>query len=125
MADLKGKRILVTGGAGFIGSHIVDLLAAEDCREIVVLDNMVRGRPENLEEAMVRGPVRLVDGDIRDKELLASLVAAVDIVFHQAALRITHCAAKPRLASNAGSTRGSLSRRCDASASYWRRVCPD
>jgi UDP-glucose 4-epimerase len=98
VADLKGKRILVTGGAGFIGSHIVDLLAEEDCREIVVLDNMVRGRPENLEEAMVRGPVRLVDGDIRDKELLASLVAAVDIVFHQAALRITHCAAKPRLA---------------------------
>lgn len=98
MADLKQKRILVTGGAGFIGSHIVDLLADEDCGEIVVLDNMVRGRPENLEYAASRGPVRLVNGDIRDKNLLASLVQTADLVFHQAALRITHCAAEPRLA---------------------------
>jgi UDP-glucose 4-epimerase len=98
VADLKGKRVLVTGGAGFIGSHIVDLLAEEGCREIVALDNMVRGRPENVEEAMVRGPVRLVDGDIRDRKLMASLVEAADIVFHQAALRITHCAAEPRIA---------------------------
>jgi UDP-glucose 4-epimerase len=98
VADLKGKRVLVTGGAGFIGSHIIDLLAEEGCNEIIALDNMVRGRPENLEEAIARGPVRLVDGDIRDKNLMASLVEAADIVFHQAALRITHCAAKPRLA---------------------------
>ena len=98
MADLKGKRVLVTGGAGFIGSHIVDLLAEEGCREIVALDNMVRGRPENLQTATARGPVRLVDGDIRDSELMASLVKGADIVFHQAALRITHCAAEPRVA---------------------------
>jgi UDP-glucose 4-epimerase len=98
VADLKGKNVLVTGGAGFIGSHIVDLLAEEGCREIVALDNMVRGRPENLEEATARGPVQLVSGDIRDLNLMASLVEAADIVFHQAALRITHCAAKPRLA---------------------------
>jgi UDP-glucose 4-epimerase len=98
VADLKGKRILVTGGAGFIGSHIVDLLADEGCGEIVALDNMVRGRPENLGWATARGPVRLVNGDIRDRDLMASLVEAADVVFHQAALRITHCAAKPRLA---------------------------
>jgi UDP-glucose 4-epimerase len=98
VVDLNGKRVLVTGGAGFIGSHIVELLTDEGCAEIIALDNMIRGRPENLAEAMVRGPVRLVDGDIRDRNLMASLVKAADIVFHQAALRITHCAAKPRLA---------------------------
>ena len=98
MADLKGRRILVTGGAGFIGSHIIDLLCDEGCVEIVALDNMVRGRPENLRRAMSRGPVRLVHGDIRDGKLMAALVQAADIVFHQAALRITHCAAEPRLA---------------------------
>jgi UDP-glucose 4-epimerase len=98
LAQLKGKRVLVTGGAGFIGSHIVDLLCDEGCVEIVALDNMVRGRPENLKHASTRGPVRLVHGDIRDAKLMAPLVKAADIVFHQAALRITHCAAEPRLA---------------------------
>jgi UDP-glucose 4-epimerase len=98
LADLKGRRILVTGGAGFIGSHIIDLLCDEGCVEIVALDNMVRGRPENLRRATSRGPVRMVHGDIRDGKLMAALVQAADIVFHQAALRITHCAAEPRLA---------------------------
>jgi len=98
VADLKGKRVLVTGGAGFIGSHVVDLLVHEGCREVVALDNMVRGRPENLEKALAHGPVHLIDGDVRDHSLMASLIAGADIVFHQAALRITHCAAEPRLA---------------------------
>jgi UDP-glucose 4-epimerase len=98
VADLRGKRVLVTGGAGFIGSHIVDLLCKEDCAEIVAIDNMVRGRSANLAQALAHGPVRLVEGDIRDSHLMASLVKSADIVFHQAALRITHCAAEPRLA---------------------------
>ena len=98
VTDLKGKRVLVTGGAGFIGSHIVDLLSDEDCTEIVALDNMVRGRPENLARARANDRVRLVHGDIRNAGLMATLVKAADIVFHQAALRITHCAAEPRLA---------------------------
>ena len=98
MAELKGKRILVTGGAGFIGSHIIDQLCAEGCTEIVALDNMVRGRPENLRRALALHPVRLVTGDIRDRKLVSSLVRNADVVFHQAALRITHCAAEPRLA---------------------------
>lgn len=98
MADLKGKRILVTGGAGFIGSHIIDLLCDEGCIEVVALDNMVTGRPENLQRAMARGPVRVVQGDIRDTKLMGALVRTADIVFHQAALRKTHCMAEPHVA---------------------------
>ena len=93
--DLAGKKVLVTGGAGFIGSRIVDHLVRQRCGEIVVIDNMVRGRTENLAGTEVKG-VRLVKGDIRSRDLVAELVEGADTVFHQAALRITHCAAEPR-----------------------------
>ncbi|HET9959618.1 MAG TPA: NAD-dependent epimerase/dehydratase family protein [Polyangiaceae bacterium] len=96
------NRVLVTGGAGLIGSHIVDLLMTERERgtvsDIIVLDNFVRGRRENLAKAMARGEVTIVDGDIRDRALVAKLMAGVDQVFHQAAIRITQCAEEPRLA---------------------------
>ncbi|KQW61571.1 MULTISPECIES: NAD-dependent epimerase/dehydratase family protein [unclassified Ensifer] len=93
---LKGKRILVTGGAGFVGSHIVDQLMQQDVAKVVVIDNMVRGRLANL--AAVAHPDRLevINADIRDRELLDGLIGNSDVVFHQAALRITHCAAEPR-----------------------------
>ncbi|WP_271601055.1 NAD-dependent epimerase/dehydratase family protein [Bradyrhizobium sp. CCBAU 45384] len=95
---MKGKRILVTGGAGFIGSHVIDLLCDEGCIEIVAFDNMLTGRRENLRKALTRGPVRLVHGDICDTKLLEALVKAADIVFHHAALHDTHCATEPRRA---------------------------
>jgi UDP-glucose 4-epimerase len=95
---LQGKRVLVTGGAGFVGSHIIDLLTSEGCADIVALDNMVRGRSKNLAASLGDPRVQLVRGDIRDRGLLSGLVAEADIVFHQAALRITHCAAEPRAA---------------------------
>jgi len=95
---LTDQRVLVTGGAGFVGSRIVDHLVAAGCPEILVVDNMVRGRPENLTSAMRSGRVRLFDRDIRDRSAMAGLVDGIDIVFHQAALRITHCAVEPRLA---------------------------
>ncbi len=96
MTSLRDQRVLVTGGAGFIGSHIVDQLRDEGCRDITVIDNMVRGRRENLANA--KENVQLIEGDIRDRSLMAQLISRADIVFHQAALRITHCAAEPRLA---------------------------
>lgn len=92
---LAGKRILVTGGSGFVGSHIVDELIAADAAEVIVVDNMVRGRPANLAAATDSGRVTLVEGDIRDGVLMDRLVKGTDTVFHQAALRITHCAAEP------------------------------
>lgn len=98
MYDLRNKRILVTGGAGFVGSHIVDQLQEAGAGSIVVVDNLVRGRIENLAPAIARGNVEFVDGDICDFGLMSRLVAGCDTVFHQAALRITHCAAEPDLA---------------------------
>jgi len=83
------KRILITGGAGFIGSHIADRLASEGVGEIIVLDNFVRGRRENLAAARTRARVTIVEGDIRDRQLVAETMRGVDVVFHQAAIRIT------------------------------------
>jgi UDP-glucose 4-epimerase len=97
----SNQRVLVTGGGGLIGSHIVDLLAADEelnPREIVVLDDFTRGRIENLSNSLDKGSVTVVKGDIRDRDLLTKLMKEIDVVFHLAAIRITHCAEDPRLA---------------------------
>lgn len=96
--SLRGERVLVTGGAGTIGSHIVDLLVEAEAGEIVVLDNFVRGRRQNLDAALENQAVRLVEGDIRDRALVSEVMHGTDVVFHQAAIRITQCAEEPRLA---------------------------
>jgi UDP-glucose 4-epimerase len=98
MKAIPGKRILITGGAGLVGSHITDLLVRENNPEIVVFDNFVRGRRENLSWAMANGHVEIVRGDIRNPNLLREVMDGVDVVFHQAAIRITQCAEEPRLA---------------------------
>jgi UDP-glucose 4-epimerase len=95
---IQGERCLVTGGAGTIGSTIVDQLVAAGAAEVTVLDNFVRGRPANLASAMGSGIVRVVEGDIRDRKLVSTLMAGTDLLFHQAAIRITQCATEPRLA---------------------------
>ena len=95
---IKGSRCLVTGGAGTIGSTVVDQLIAAGAGEIVVLDNLVRGRRGNLAHALADDAVRLVEGDIRDRALVTELMHGTDFVFHLAAIRITQCASEPRLA---------------------------
>ena len=95
---MEDQRTLITGGAGLVGSHIADQLVRAGAREVVVLDNFVRGRRENLAWALAEGPVRIVEGDIRDRDLLGEAMRGVDVVFHQAAIRITQCAEEPRLA---------------------------
>jgi UDP-glucose 4-epimerase len=96
--NMRNKRILITGGAGLVGSHIADLAAREHPREIVILDNFTRGRKENLIQAAGQAALTMIDGDIRDRALLATSFAGIDMVFHQAAVRITQCAEDPRLA---------------------------
>ena len=96
--NLRNARALVTGGAGLIGSHIVDRLVLEHAADIVVLDNFTRGRRENLAAAAGRGRVTIVEGDIRDRALVHRIMKGIDVVFHQAAIRITQCAVEPALA---------------------------
>ncbi len=84
-------RLLITGGAGFIGSHLVDRLLASESRqhdpdyEIVVFDNLRRGRRAHLEPHLSAGRVRLIEGDVRDEAALQSALQNVEIVFHLAA----------------------------------------
>jgi UDP-glucose 4-epimerase len=89
---------LITGGAGLIGSHIADRLVSEGFEEIVVLDNLSRGRRDNLEAAEASGRVTFVEGDIRDTDVVRRAIDGIDIVFQEAAIRITQCAENPRLA---------------------------
>src|SRR4051812_12513295 len=94
-SSLDGERMLVTGGAGTIGSTLVDQLIESGAAEVVVLDNFVRGRRQNLEWAQVNGNLTVVEGDVRDRELVSELSEGIDVVFHQAAIRITQCAEEP------------------------------
>ncbi|MGW0205809.1 SDR family NAD(P)-dependent oxidoreductase [Streptomyces sp. NPDC003233] len=99
MSSVRGKKILVTGGAGTIGSNLVDLLAEGGAREIVVLDNFVRGRRANLAQALPSGVVEIIEGDVRDAATVRKVTEGADLVFHLAAIRITQCAEEPRLAN--------------------------
>jgi UDP-glucose 4-epimerase len=93
-------RALVTGGGGFIGSHIVDNLVRAGADEVVVLDHFSRGRRENLSGAVASGRVRIVEADLRSRGDVARAMAGVTHVFHQAAIRITECADDPRVAKD-------------------------
>ena len=98
--DIRGKRFVVIGGAGLIGSHTVDRLIKEDVKEIVVYDNFVRGRVENLNSALKDPRVKIYDigGDILQTDILDSALKGADGVFHLAALWLLQCHDYPRSA---------------------------
>jgi UDP-glucose 4-epimerase len=98
MTALDGAQVLVTGGAGTIGSTLVDQLLAAGVAHVDVLDNLVRGRRANLAAALESGRVTLIEGDLRNRDLVHDVTKGKDVVCHQAAIRITQCAEEPRLA---------------------------
>jgi len=82
---LKGKRVLVTGGAGFIGSHLVDRLVDEGCR-VVVLDDLSSGTLENIRGHLNGGNVQFIEGDVRSSDAVEEAIKDVDLVCHSAAV---------------------------------------
>jgi len=98
--DIKGKKFVVIGGAGLIGSHTVDQLAKEDVGEIIIYDNFVRGTKENISEALKDERVKIYDigGDIKQTDILEKAFEGVDGVFHFAALWLLQCWDFPRSA---------------------------
>ena len=98
--ELKGKRFLVIGGGGLIGSHIVDQLLQTDAKEIVVYDNFSRGTTENLESALKDKRVSIFPhgGDIQQRDILEKAMEGVDGVFHLAAVWLLQCHEYPETA---------------------------
>jgi UDP-glucose 4-epimerase len=93
----RSDRILITGGAGLVGSHVTDLLVRQYNPEIVVLDNFTAGTRENLRWALAHGRVEVVEGDVCDAALVHTVMNGVDVVFHHAAIRVPQCLEDPRL----------------------------
>ena len=98
--DIRGKKLLVVGGAGLIGSHVVDELVKEDVAEIRIYDNFVRGTPENLADSLRDPRVKIFEagGDICQTDILDAAVKGMDGVFHLAALWLLQCHEFPRSA---------------------------
>jgi UDP-glucose 4-epimerase len=98
--DIAGKKLVVIGGAGLIGSHTVDKLLREDVGQLIVYDNFARGRHENLQDALRDPRVRIfeVGGDILQTDILEAVLEGADGVFHFAALWLLQCHEYPRSA---------------------------
>ncbi|KRA83201.1 NAD-dependent epimerase/dehydratase family protein [Altererythrobacter sp. Root672] len=100
--DLQGKKLLVIGGAGLIGSHTVDNLLGHDVAQVVIYDNFARGRRENLDNALSdpRAKIFEAGGDILQADVLDDAMKGMDGVFHFAALWLLQCHEYPRTAFN-------------------------
>src|SRR5579872_1099883 len=93
---VKDSVILVTGGAGFIGSFVVEELIPLKPRKIIIIDNLIHGGYPNMKNFANNPVVEFHNADMRDLDLLEKNIAGADYVFHMAALRINSCAANPR-----------------------------
>ncbi|MEM7161978.1 MAG: SDR family NAD(P)-dependent oxidoreductase [Bacteroidota bacterium] len=98
--ELNGKNILVIGGAGFIGSHLVTELLKEDIKNVVVYDNFARGEKERISDCLKdeRCSIFPLGGDIRETDILEEAIKDSDVVFHLAAMWLLHCKDFPRTA---------------------------
>jgi UDP-glucose 4-epimerase len=98
--DIRGKRILVIGGAGLIGSHVVEELLKEDIQEVIIYDNFCRGTQENIEPALKDPRCRVfeIGGDVLQTDILDAAVGSADAVIHLAALWLLQCYEYPRAA---------------------------
>jgi UDP-glucose 4-epimerase len=91
---MQNKRILITGGAGFIGSELVRQILYQETKQVIVVDNLVNGRQENLKQLPTE-QLELVVADVRDSERMAKLMSGIDIVFHLACLGVRHSIHSP------------------------------
>jgi UDP-glucose 4-epimerase len=98
MNTFKGKKILVTGGAGFIGSFVVSELLKEDVGEVVIYDNFARGDMSYIAEQLKDSRCNFFQGDLREVDLLNSAMKGCDYVVHLAAMWLLHCKDYPRTA---------------------------
>ncbi len=97
-------KVVITGGAGLVGSHIADLLVKKKIKDVVIIDDFSRGKIKNLDWAKKHGNIKIIEGCVLDFKLLMRTFKDADIIFHQAAMRITECAQKNRLAHEVMST---------------------
>ncbi len=98
--NLNDKKVLVLGGAGFIGSHVVSELLKTNVNQIIIFDNFSRGKYENIEKSVKDKRCKIYPngGDIRDTDILNDAMKNIDIVIHLAAMWLLHCKDYPRTA---------------------------
>lgn len=92
---ISGSTILVTGGAGFIGSYLTEEILKYSPAKVIIVDNLIRGNFENMKEFIDNPAVEFIEGDIKNESLIEKCISQSDYIFHMAALRINACAADP------------------------------
>ena len=103
---MKGKRVAITGGAGFIGSNLADELATGN--SVIIIDDLSTGKKENIKELLKKDNIKFIQGSITDLSLLEKLFQGVDYVFHQAALARVPRSIEDPLTTNEVNVKGTL-----------------